>query len=43
MVTLHPEYVVEKKQRKAVMLPIAEWEHIILKTGMGTQNRVPLA
>ncbi len=29
MVTLHPEYVVEKKQRKAVMLPIAEWERIL--------------
>ncbi|MCK9305664.1 MAG: hypothetical protein M0P27_09760 [Bacteroidales bacterium] len=29
MVTLNPEYVIEKKQRKAVVLPIAEWEHII--------------
>jgi hypothetical protein len=30
MVTLHPEYVVDEKQRrKAVLLPLAEWDRII--------------
>jgi hypothetical protein len=30
MVTLHPEYVVDEKQRrKAVMIPLAEWDQII--------------
>ncbi len=29
MVTLHPEFVIAKKQRKAVMLPISEWERIL--------------
>ena len=30
MVTVHPEYVVdEKQQRKAVLLPVAEWERIV--------------
>ena len=30
MVTLHPEYVVDEKQkRKAVLLPAAEWEQIV--------------
>ena len=30
MVTLHPEYVVDEEQhRKAVLLPVAEWERII--------------
>ncbi len=29
MVDLHPEFVVEKKQKKAVVLPILEWESIL--------------
>jgi len=30
MVTLHPEYVVDAKQRrKAVLLSVAEWEQIL--------------
>lgn len=30
MVTVHPEYVVDEGQRrKAVLLPLAEWEKII--------------
>ncbi|MBT3192519.1 MAG: hypothetical protein HN341_08185 [Verrucomicrobia bacterium] len=30
MVTLHPEYVVDAQQhRKAVLLPVAEWERVI--------------
>jgi hypothetical protein len=30
MVTLHPEYVVDEQQRrKAVLLPLAEWDRII--------------
>lgn len=30
MVTVHPEYVVDEKQhRKAVLLPVAEWERIV--------------
>ena len=30
MVTLHPEYVVdEHQQRKAVLLPAAEWDRIV--------------
>jgi len=30
MLTVHPEYVVdEKQQRKAVILPVAEWEKIV--------------
>jgi len=30
MVTLHPEYVVDEQQhRKAVLLPVAEWERVI--------------
>ncbi len=30
MVALHPEYVVDDKQhRKAVLLPVAEWEQIV--------------
>jgi hypothetical protein len=30
MVTLHPEYVVDEQQRrKAVLLPLAEWDLII--------------
>ena len=30
MVTIHPEYVVDKdKHPKAVLLPIAEWEQVM--------------
>ena len=30
MVTVHPEYVVDKdKHTKAVLLPISEWEQIV--------------
>jgi hypothetical protein len=30
MVTVHPEYVVDEKQnRKAVLLPAAEWDQIV--------------
>ena len=30
MVTVHPEYVVDEQQhRKAVLLPVAEWERIV--------------
>ena len=30
MVTVHPEYVVDAQQnRKAVLLPVAEWEQIV--------------
>ena len=30
MVTVHPEYVVDEQQhRKAVLLPVAEWESIV--------------
>jgi PHD/YefM family antitoxin component YafN of YafNO toxin-antitoxin module len=30
MVTLHPEFVVdEKAQKKAVLLPIAEWQRLM--------------
>jgi hypothetical protein len=30
MVTLHPEYVVDDRdQRKAVLLPVSEWERIV--------------
>ena len=30
MVTIHPQYVVDEKQRpQAVLLPVAEWERII--------------
>jgi len=30
MVNVHPEYVVDEKQhRKAVLLPIEEWEQIV--------------
>ncbi|NCC62147.1 MAG: hypothetical protein EOM12_14670 [Verrucomicrobiae bacterium] len=30
MVTIHPEYVVDEQQhRKAVLLPVAEWESIV--------------
>jgi PHD/YefM family antitoxin component YafN of YafNO toxin-antitoxin module len=30
MVTVHPEYVVDEKQnRKAVLLPAAEWDRIV--------------
>jgi len=30
MVTLHPEYVVDaQQQRKAVLLPAAEWEEVV--------------
>lgn len=30
MVTLHPEYVMDEKQhRKAVMLPLPEWNQIL--------------
>lgn len=30
MVTLHPEYVVDEEQhRKAVLLPVAEWERVV--------------
>ena len=30
MVTVHPQFVVdEKQQRKAVLLPVAEWEQIV--------------
>ena len=32
MVTVHPEYVVDEQQnRKSVLLPVAEWEQIILE------------
>ncbi|MDA3925156.1 MAG: hypothetical protein PF904_10710 [Kiritimatiellae bacterium] len=29
MVTLHPKYIFEKKERKAVLLPIFDWERIM--------------
>ena len=30
MVTIHPKYLVDEKQRrKAVVLPVAEWERIL--------------
>ncbi|MDP2982972.1 MAG: hypothetical protein Q8O92_06570 [Candidatus Latescibacter sp.] len=30
MVTIHPQYVVDQnQQRKAVLLPLAEWERIV--------------
>lgn len=29
MVTIHPEYVVDKQNRKAVLLSVTEWEQII--------------
>jgi hypothetical protein len=30
MLTLHPEYVVDEQQRrKAVLLPLAEWDRIV--------------
>ena len=30
MVTMHPEYVVDEQQhRRAVLLPMAEWEKVI--------------
>ena len=30
MVTLHPEYLVDEQQhRKAVLLPVAEWERVV--------------
>lgn len=30
MVTLHPEYVIDEKQhRKAVLLPVSEWEKVV--------------
>ena len=30
MVTVHPEYLVDEHQhRKAVLLPVAEWERIV--------------
>ena len=30
MVTLHPEYTVDEKQhRRVVLLPLVEWEHVI--------------
>ena len=30
METLHPQYVVDNEQhRKAVLLPVAEWEHVV--------------
>jgi PHD/YefM family antitoxin component YafN of YafNO toxin-antitoxin module len=30
MVTVHPQYVVDQnQQRKAVLLPLAEWERIV--------------
>ena len=30
VVTLHPEYVVdEKEKRKAVLLPVSEWEQVL--------------
>ena len=30
MVSVHPEYVVDEHQnRKAVLLPVAEWEQIV--------------
>ena len=30
MITIHPEYLVDTKQnRKAVLLPLAEWERIV--------------
>lgn len=30
MTTLHPEYVIDEKQRpKAVLLPVAEWERVL--------------
>jgi PHD/YefM family antitoxin component YafN of YafNO toxin-antitoxin module len=30
VVTLHPEYVVDEEQhRKAVLIPVAEWERIV--------------
>ena len=30
MLTVHPQYVVDKDQnRKAVLLPVAEWEKIV--------------
>ncbi|MBR90999.1 MAG: hypothetical protein CMO66_07020 [Verrucomicrobiales bacterium] len=30
MVTMHPEYVLDEQQnRKAVVLPLAEWEQVV--------------
>jgi PHD/YefM family antitoxin component YafN of YafNO toxin-antitoxin module len=30
MVTVHPEYVIDEKQhRKAVLLPVSDWERIL--------------
>ena len=30
MVTVHPQYVIDQdQQRKAVLLPLAEWERIV--------------
>ena len=30
MVTIHPQYVIDQnQQRKAVLLPLAEWERIV--------------
>ncbi len=30
MITLHPEYIVDEQQRrKAVLLPLAEWDRIL--------------
>ena len=30
MVSIHPEYVVDEQQhRKAVLLPVAEWEQVV--------------
>ena len=30
MITLHPEYIVdEQSRRKAVLLPLAEWDRIL--------------
>ena len=29
MVTLHPEFVLDKKHAKAVLLPVLEWENIV--------------
>jgi len=30
MVRVHPKYVVDEKQnRKSVILPVAEWEHVV--------------
>jgi PHD/YefM family antitoxin component YafN of YafNO toxin-antitoxin module len=55
MIPLHPQYVIdEQEQRKAVILPVAEWEKIIEeldelddiraydKAKAGPQDAVPL-